>query len=463
MPPRANLRSLRRAFANLGVLQIDAVNAVARSHLLVLRPRLGGDHDSTRDLLERAAYTSSASPGSAGAASVGSSSAGTASANAGSAGATAGRQLTEYWCHEAAFCAVEDWPLYRWRMRRGETGELWKPLATFAAQNRRNIDNLLKALERHGPASVSELETATGADTTKPPKREGQWTHWNDTKKALGWLFWAGYVGVAQRVSFARRYDLIERVLPAEIVARQIDEQSAQRELLLQAARCQGVGTAADLGDYFRLPKREAPARIAELVEDKKLVPVQVQGWSHEAYMLPGTKAVRRSSQSVLLSPFDPLVWFRPRGERLFDFHYRLEIYTPAAKRRYGYYVLPFLHEDRLAARVDVRSDRAGQVLQVLGAFSESGDAAGAGGSGSGGSSGGASGSGGAGGGNASAGGAGGGAAPAHSYKTPIEVALAQELVALAQWLGLSDVEIEPTARGDLTPPLHRVLTTSGR
>ncbi len=389
---------MRRAITTLGVLQIDAVNAVARSHLLVLRPRLAGMADSTQALLYRATY------------------------------AADNRQLTEYWCHEACFCAVQDWPLYRWRMQRAETGEIWKPMAKFAAANSRAINELLTEVERHGPVSVSELETITGAGASAS-KRKGEWAQWSHTKLALGWLFWAGYIGVAERVNFTRRYDLITRVLPAKVVDKRIDEDEAQRELLLQAARCLGVATVADLGDYHRLPKREAPGRVAELVEDGKLLAVNVEGWSQDGYVLPSQIRVRRQSQSVLLSPFDPLVWFRPRAERLFRFKYRLEIYTPAVKRRYGYYVLPFLHEDRLAARVDVRADRDNQVLRVLGVFGEptpdepvavKADAA--------------------------------------PWQTPVEVALAQELAALAQWLGLNDVIVVSSARGDLAKPLRRVL-----
>ena len=412
-PARANLRSLRRAISTLGVLQIDAVNAVARSQLLVLRPRLAGVVDSTQALLYRAAY------------------------------AADNRLLTEYWCHEACFCATQDWPLYRWRMRRAEAGETWKPMAEFAAENSQAINALLTELERHGPVSVAELEAATGV-TSRPPKRQGAWAQWSHTKLALGWLFWTGYVGVAERVNFTRRYDLIDRVLPAAVVDKHIDEHEAQRELLLQAAQCLGVATVADLGDYHRLPKREAPARVAELVEDGKLLVANVEGWSQDGYLLPTAKAVRSQSQSVLLSPFDPLVWFRPRAERLFHFNYRLEIYTPAAKRRYGYYVLPFLHEDRLAARVDVRADRKDQVLRVLGAFAEP-DATGPNATGS----------------HATGTAAGGGASSAAANsQTPVEVALAKELTAMSQWLGLDDVAIASDARGDLAKPLQRVLKT---
>lgn len=408
----ANLRGLRRAIAQLGVLQIDAVNAVARSHLLVLRPRLAGDHAATEALLARAAYS------------------------------PRDRVLTEYWCHEASFCAVEHWPLYRWRMRRGEAGDTWKPLAQFARQRPQEIEEVLHTLTDVGPASATELDAATGTEATidgRPLGQQaadqqaaGQWSQWTDTKKALGWLFWVGRIGVAERVNFTRRYDLIERVLPTNVVEWEPSAVEAQHALLLQAAKCLGVATAADLSDYHRLAKREAAVRIAELVEDGQLERVGVEGWDKEAYTLPGTRAVRRHSQSVLLSPFDPLVWFRPRCERLFDFTYRLEIYTPAAKRRYGYYVLPFLHHDRLAGRVDVRADRAARVLRVLGTFGEQDGAADTG--------------------------AGNGS---RGRGTSVPEVLARELVALAEWLGLTGVALDRTARGNLSAPLRDCLRSA--
>ncbi|HCB33695.1 MAG TPA: cytoplasmic protein, partial [Acidimicrobiaceae bacterium] len=380
---------LRTAVAELGVLQIDAVNAVARSHLLVLRPRVGGDHDTVEARLAQAAYSGT------------------------------GRTLTEYWCHEAGFCTVDDWPLYRWRMRRAAAGEMWPPLARYAAEHRRDIDAVRRALGRHGPASATELDEAAGTSPARPARRPGQWWHWTDTKKALGWLFWTGRIGVAERVGFRRRYDLIERVLPAEVLERRLDDDEAQRELLLQAARCLGVAGAADLIDYHRLAKSTTPALIAELVADGRLRVAAVEGWDREAYVLPGVRVPRGRSQSVLLSPFDPLVWFRPRAERLFGFEYRLEIYTPAAKRRYGYYVLPFLHDGRPAARADVRSDRRAGVLRVHGVFGEPSAAA--------------------------------DAVPA----------LASELRSLAAWLGLDDVALDAAARGDLAPAVRAALRSA--
>lgn len=328
----------------MGLLQIDAVNVLARSHLLVLRARIGGSHDAVLKQLERAAYDRRA----------------------------AERELTEYWSHEASFVQVDDWPLYRWHMRRGEQNEMWSGYARYGREQRPRIDQAAAWLADHGPATSAELDAALGWGAGV----RGPWGTRSNGKMALAWLFWAGHVGVAERVGFTRRYDVIERVLPAEVLAREIEEADAHRALLRQAAGCLGVATAEDLIDYHRLPKRTARARIAELVEDGALLEVQVEGWDRAAYVPMTDDASRpptprRRSRSVLLSPFDPLVWFRPRAERLFGFHYRIEIYVPRAKRQYGYFVLPFLHNDALVARLDVRFNREARCLEVPAAWGE--------------------------------------------------------------------------------------------
>lgn len=369
----------------LDVLQIDAVNAVARSHLLVLRPRTHGTHDELTDLLNRCAYAHS--------------------------------EFTEYWCHEAAYCATDDWPLYRWRMKRGEQGQMWRPLARYAQENRDEVRAVFEWLAEHGPASVAEAEAAL-ATAPRPPRKPNQWWGWSNAKRALGWLFWTGKVGVTERVNFSRRYDVIERVLPAAVVERRVDEPDALRHLVRKAAACLRVATAADLIDYHRLPKRAGAEAVRELVAAGELVRVNVGRGAHstEAFTLAGAALARRPSRSVLLSPFDPLVWFRPRAEWLFGFHYRIEIYTPEADRRYGYYVLPFLFDDRLVARVDVRADRESCVLRVPGAFAEThgeGDAA-------------------------------------------LVAALAHELRSLSTWCGLGEVAVGD--RGDLAMALRREL-----
>ena len=325
----------------MGLLQIDAVNVVARSHLLVLRARMGGTHDAVLALLERAAYARGA----------------------------ADRELTEYWSHEASFVQVSDWPLYRWHMRRGEQGEMWSGFARFGREEPRRITEALRWLDGNGPASSAELDAALGWG----PGVRGPWGTRSNAKMALAWLFWCGHVGVAERVGFTRRYDMIERVLPDDVLAHEIDEPDAHRALLSQAASCLGIGTADDLIDYHRLPKRIARTRIRELVEEGTLIEAAVDGWDRPAYLPAELKRGRKQSRSVLLSPFDPLVWYRPRAERLFRFRYRIEIYTPKAKRQYGYFVLPFLHDDALVARLDVRFDRQRNMLEVPASWAEPG------------------------------------------------------------------------------------------
>ena len=336
---RLDVRHLRRSMDCMGLLQIDAVNVLARSHLLVLRARMGGTHDAVLALLERSAYARRADE----------------------------RVLTEYWGHEASFVRVADWPLFGWRMRRGAAGDMWSGYARFGEANRPKIRAALAWLDANGPASTAELDGAMGWG----PGVRGPWGTRSNGKLALAWLFWAGRVGVADRAGFVRRYDVIERVLPSDVVEAVVDEPDAHRALLADAARCLGVAAADDLIDYHRLPKRIAPARIAELVEDGELQEVTVEGWDRPGYVPAGQRAARRRSRSVLLSPFDPLVWHRPRAERLFGFHYRIEIYTPKAKRQYGYFVLPFLHDDALVARLDVRFDRERKMLEVPASWAE--------------------------------------------------------------------------------------------
>jgi len=198
--------------------------------------------------------------------------------------------------------------------------------------------------------------------------------NWHEGKVALEHLFFSGQVAAARRINFERLYDLAERVLPDRI--QNLDPpkpEDAQRELVRVAARALGVATEPDLGDYFRLPRAVSKARVAELAAAGELEQVQVDGWAAPAYLWPEARQPRRVAARALLSPFDSLIWFRERTERLFEFRYRIEIYTPVAKRVYGYYVLPFLLGDRLVARVDLKSDRDRSTLLVQGAFAEPG------------------------------------------------------------------------------------------
>jgi uncharacterized protein YcaQ len=250
----------------------------------------------------------------------------------------------------------------------------------------------------------------------RQPKQPGQMWNWHDGKVALEYLFWAGEIGAARRINFERQYDLIERVLPAEIYRRPTpSRQDAQRELVRIAARSYGVATEPDLGDYFRLPRADSKQRVAELVEAGELVAVTVAGWNAPAYLWPAARRPRRIQARALLSPFDPLIWFRDRARRLFGFHYRIEIYTPAAQRVHGYYVLPFLLGETLVGRVDLKSDRQARVLRVQSAWAEP-----------------------------------------DAEHGEVGEQLAAQLRELADWLGLAGVEL--TGRGDLAPALAASL-----
>ncbi len=243
-------------------------------------------------------------------------------------------------------------------MRRAQNyDQIYLGLARFARGKRRLIDSVLREVERRGPLGAGDIEPGGG---------QGSWWGWSDTKAALEFLFWAGAVTTASRRGFERLYDLTERVIPASVLARPVpDEDVAQRELLRITIRSLGIATERDLRDYFRLGTADAKRRIAELVEAGDFISIGVEGWTHPAYTVAGLRIPRRIEARALLSPFDSLVWERERTLRLFDFEYRLEIYTPAHKRVHGYYVLPFLMDERLVARVDVKADRAAGVLRV--------------------------------------------------------------------------------------------------
>ncbi|CAN7399507.1 winged helix-turn-helix domain-containing protein [Brevundimonas sp. LjRoot202] len=330
-PPAAPGRKrVRDVVRKLGVVQIDSVNVVTRTHYLPAFSRLG---DYPREALEAEAWG-------------------------------ARRSLFEYWGHEASLLPLETQPLLRWRMARAEAGEMWTGLSRFGREKRDYIDGVLREIERRGPV--------TGADFNDAPRGAPGWWSWSDGKRALEWLFWAGLITTKTRRGFERVYDLTERALPARVVNLPTpDEADAQRELVRISARALGVATMADLRDYFRLPLADARARVAELVEAGELTPAAVKGWRQPAYLAPGTKRPRKVAAAALLSPFDNLIWTRDRTERLFGTRVRLEIYTPAHKRTHGYYVLPFLEDEAITARVDLKADRQAGVLRVQAAWRE--------------------------------------------------------------------------------------------
>jgi uncharacterized protein YcaQ len=373
-------RHLRRVLKHTGLLQIDSVNVFQRAHYGPAFSRLGA-YPTT--LLDRMAYRD--------------------------------RELFEYWGHEAALLPVDLHPLMRWRMRRAEQLiDRWGHIAKVVRERPGYIDHVLETVRTQGPLTAGEL-------TADEKRTKDNWGwNWSDAKTTLEYLFYAGAVTASDRRNFERVYDVTERVIPRAVLDRPTpDTDEAYRELLVIAARCHGVGTASDLADYFRLNVPLARARIAELVEDGRLVPVNVEGWAQPAYLRPDTKVPRRIDAGALLVPFDPLIWERARTERLFGFRYRIEIYVPAAKRVYGYYVLPFLLGDRLAARVDLKSDRQAGVLRVQSAWAEPD-------------------------------------APAATAEE-----LAAELGEIARWLGLGDVVV--AGRGDLAAALAAAVNVSGR
>lgn len=369
-PGRSHVREAAR---RLGVIQIDSVNVVTRTHYLPAFSRLG---DYPREGLEAEAWGPR-------------------------------RSLFEYWGHEASLLPLETQPLFRWRMERARGGAMWTGLSRFGREKRDYIDGVLAEIERRGPV--------TGGDFAEGPRGAPGWWSWSDGKRALEWLFWAGMITTKTRNGFERVYDLTERALPARIIDLPTpDEAEAQRELVLISARAMGVATAADLRDYFRLPLADARERIGELVEAGELTPVAVEGWRQPAYLAAGAKAPRKVAGAALLSPFDNLIWARDRTERLFGTRVRLEIYTPAHKRTHGYYVLPFLEDEAITARVDLKSDRKAGTLLVQAAWRE----------------------------------------PDATADTPARLAV--ELRRMAGWLGLERVEV--VGKGDLAGALGDAL-----
>ncbi|MFF7706847.1 DNA glycosylase AlkZ-like family protein [Pseudomonas sp. NPDC007930] len=318
----------------LGALQLDSVNAVVRSHYLPLFSRLGA---YSREALDQLAW-----------------------------GNRRQQRLFEAWGHEASLLPLSLQPLLRWRHARAAQGEgIYQQLARFGREQPEVLSRVLDQVASHGPVGAGALNTRE--------EKAGPWWDWSQEKMALEWLFAAGEVCVASRRGFERLYDLPERVLPAQVLAQATPtEAEAQRGLLLHAAGALGVATEKDLRDYFRLSPADCKARLAELEEEGSLLRCSVRHWQPPAWCLPGLKVPRKVVASALLSPFDSLLWARERVERLFEFRYRLEFYVPAARRTYGYYVMPFLHGERIEARVDLRADRASDTLLVHAIHEES-------------------------------------------------------------------------------------------
>ncbi|MGY1714429.1 winged helix-turn-helix domain-containing protein [Geodermatophilus sp. SYSU D01106] len=367
-------RQLRRTTERLGVVQIDSVNVVSRSHYLPYFSRLGGYRRPVLDDFIGRRH-----------------------------------EVFEFWAHEASYLPVRLHPHLRWRMAAAEE-QAWGSMVRIQRERPGYVAEVLDRVRESGPLKASDL-------AEQRPDRPGQMWNWHAGKVALEWLFYTGALTARPRTtSFERVYDLTERVLPAAVVQAPTPEPAdAVRELVRTAARALGVATERDLRDYFRLRPAQARQAIAELEEAGELAPVEVAGWGVPAWLDPAARRPRWIRARALLSPFDSLVWERPRVERIFGFRYRLEIYTPAAQRVHGYYVLPFLLGDRLVARADLKADRQAGVLRVQAVHAEEG-----------------------------------------VDRAEVADALAAELRLAASWLELDDVAV--AGRGNLAADLTSVL-----
>jgi uncharacterized protein YcaQ len=366
---RVSLRDVSRTIRQIGLVQIDYVNVLTPAHYQVLFSRLG---PYKKSLLDDLIYRR--------------------------------REFTEQWAHEASIVPVETWPLFQYR-RAAHRVRPWG-FEAFLEEQAEYVSWVLGEVKSRGPLTVGDLPDREGIAR----KIDGSW--FSVPRAVLEAHFGRGILAIAdRRPDFGRVFDLAERIIPAEHLGREVDAEEARRELLCIAARAQGIATADDLADYYRMPMAEARPRLEELVEAGALDVVKVEGWRQPAYLHPKAALPGRVDAASLLSPFDPLIWYRARTARLFDFEYRVEIFVPQPKRRWGYYVLPFLLGERLVARVDLKSDREASRLVVLAAHVEK--------------------------------------------DVEIEstaAALAAELRTMARWLGLESVAVE--RRGDFAKPL---------
>ncbi len=373
------LRHVRRVVDRITVIQVDSVNVLQRAHYLPLFSRLG---PYPTELLDRA---SGRPP----------------------------RLLYEYWAHQASLMPVELHPYLRWRMESART-EAWAGVRAVVDDRPELVRWVLDEVRDKGPVTSADIETDV-------PKRDNWGWNWSDTKRAMAYLFHSGQIVAARRNgSFARLYDLPERVLPADVLNAPTPTRSqAMRRLVELAARSFGVATEVELRDYFRVSAAATKAAVNELVADGVLVPVTVPGWKPQAYLHSEARLPRKVNVSTLVSPFDPLVWERSRSMRLFRFYYRIGIYTPAHQRVDGYYVLPFVHGDQIVARVDLKADRKAGTLRVPGAWLEDGH-----------------------------------------HADDVAGPLAAVLAEMAGWLGLD--EVDAAGKGDLAGALESAVRAGG-
>ncbi|MEU4803358.1 crosslink repair DNA glycosylase YcaQ family protein [Actinosynnema sp. NPDC023587] len=373
-------RHLQRVLSRVRLLQLDSVNVAVRAHYMPVFSRLGAYAPA---LLDEAAWSHSA---------------------------RRPRLLVEYWAHEASLVPVEDWPLFHsGAKKRG----WWHHHTATAEREPRLVEDILAVVKELGPLGAGAIEKALSGGA---PRAKDHWGwNWSEVKQICEYLFGTGALTTGTRRGFERLYDLTERVLPPEVLSRRVTAEDGARELVAKAATALGVATETDLRDYYRLAPVRSHQAVRELVEAGVLEPVAVRGWTAPAYRHVEARTPRVVTGRALLCPFDPLIWERARTERIFDFHYRIEIYVPPEKRVHGYYVFPFLLDGRLVGRVDLKADRAGGVLRVQAAHAE----------------------------------------PSADHGR-VAVELAAELRHMADWLELENVQVTP--RGDLAPALKAVV-----
>lgn len=368
-------RHVRDVIRTLGLLQLDFVNVLVPAHYLVVYSRLG-PYDQAH--FRNAVYGQ--------------------------------RDFTEQWAHEASIVPTEHWPLLEYR-RRDFAPYPNSPIMKLKGKSK-YLSQIYELIKKNGPVVSQDLPPLPS-----PKRKPGDW-HRSVPRWALEYHFGFGKLAVADRLAnFQRVYDLPERVLDPQHLEINKSRDESERELLKIAADAYGIATAKDLADYYRMTMRQVQPRLAELVEIGDIVPARVEGWQDEAYLSSRARRPRRLECSALLSPFDPVVWYRPRAERLFDFFYRIEIYVPAAKRKWGYYVLPFLMNDRIVARVDLKADRKQSCLLVPATHKEE-----------------------------------------HIDEAAVADELAGELLALAGWLGLERIKV--SRRGTFARLLANAVKT---
>ena len=329
-------RHLRQCMKAMELVQLDAVPVVIRTQYLPFYSRLGPYNPK---LFDEIAYKDD--------------------------------EWYELWAHEASIAPVEIEPYLRFNKKRAANGDTWKGLYRLAVEEPSYIKKVLREVELKGPLEAKDL-------SDPQPRKSTGWGHRSKGQLALNWLYRIGEVGIRRGANFEKQFDLLDRIVPSKILSIPTpSDRDSLKNLLLRSSKAYGVATAPDLVDYFRLPTKEARLAIADLVDNKQLEEVQIESWKEKAYIAPHISIPKSSNGCSLVSPFDPIVWNRKRLDRLFDFQYKLEMYTPESKRRFGYYVLPLLIDDRFVGRFDIRNIRDKRTLHVKASFLEKGVEAG--------------------------------------------------------------------------------------